>query len=853
MLTRLDRFAAQYLQFIGRLQVLNRTHRFRRGGLRVRAAQRLFLLIIVVALCLPGASVAVTAADEAVGPPFLDAFYGAADGVTACSVEAEGARLVSWSASELGATSSTPQDSHATGFIAPPMDLSYLAVESYPGRLSASDTITETFDWRDRGGVNYVTPVRNQASCGACYAFAGLGNIESKALIDGVTPAPDYSENHAKDCTWFSSNIPGAGGCTGGNYNMLANLYSKAGTVNETDDPYTAADGACQSPAGPYQTTLLGWQMLSGPMAPPTMTVKQALVDNGPLYSAFYTGDIRAPAWDATFDAYDGSTVLNYTGDVTDTNHAVLIVGWDDTAVHSGGQGAWIVKNSWGTAWGDNGYFMIAYDSAGIGTYAAYVTDWQPYDANGGIWYYDEGGWTGYTGYGASPTAWGLNVFTATQQTNATHVEFWAPDAMSDVDISLYDTFDGSTPSGLLWQSNDHMYPAAGYYSVPITAPVQVAPGDTVVAAVRFTAQNTTKPIPTDRYGPVSGNSYTSLNGVIYVDSTYDIGIRLRTSTTPADLALTKEVLGANFGPGDPITFTLTMENTGTGPAKSPVLTDTMPSEVVNTAVTSTVLITQTGTQDYVWQVAPLGPGETGIITITGELAGGTAEGEAFENEATVYDPQDGRLTNNTSSVQIGLKQVFLALVLRSYPPLQERTFYSTGDTVVFEGRPSTPMGGDDYLHAGYGLNGCPARVDGVKVARTLVQFDFSTLPASYVQRATLNIRESGSCYFKGAANPTLTSYRVSSPWSEGTVTWNTAPAPAEAYGSVTVAYTDGSWDWYEIDVTDLVNQWLQGTPNNGLMLRGHEAYDDNSIILSFRAHGTGYGPYLAVEYYGEP
>jgi uncharacterized repeat protein (TIGR01451 family) len=823
--------------------MLNRTHRSWRGWLRVPAAKRLYPLIIVAALCLPGASVAISAADRArPEPPSLGAFYGVSDGVTTCSVEADGARLVSAPA---------PPDSHATGFIAPPMDLSYLMVESLPGRLSASAYMTETFDWRDWGGVNYVTPVLDQSTCGACYAFAALGNIESKALIDGVTPPPDYSENHAKDCTWFSANVPGAGGCTGGNYPMLANLYSKAGTVNETDDPYMLTDGACQSPTGPYQTTLLGWQLLSGPTAPPTMTVKQALVDNGPLYSAFYTGDVRAPAWDATFDSYDGSTVLNYTGDVTDTNHAVLIVGWDDTAVHSSGQGAWIVKNSWGTAWGDNGYFMIAYDSAGLGTYAAYMTDWQAYDANGGIWYYDEGGWTGYTGYGTT-TAWGLNVFTATQQTNVTRVEFWAPDTMPDVDIALYDTFDGSAPSGLLWQSNDHTYPTAGYYSVPVTAPLQVAPGDTVVAVVQFTAQNMTKPIPTDHYGPVSGNSYTSLNGGIFVPSIYDIGIRLRTSTMPADLELTKEVLGADFGPGDQITFTLTIENAGTGPANSPVLTDTMPSEVVNTAFTSTVLITQTGTQDYVWQVAPLGVGETGIITITGELAGWTAEGEAFENEATVHDPEDGRLTNNTSSVQIGQRYVFLPLVLRGYPPLQERTFYSTGDTVVFVGRPTTPMGSSDYLHAGYGLDGCPSEVDDVKVARTLVQFDLSTLPASYVQRATLNVKEQGYCGWENASNPTITSYQVSSPWSETTVTWNTAPSPAEAYGAATVAHSDGSWDWYEIDVTDLANRWLQGTPNYGLMLRGYEASDANSIIVSFWAQGTGYGPYLVVEYYGE-
>ena len=170
----------------------------------------------------------------------------------------------------------------------------------------------------------------------------------------------------------------------------------------------------------------------------------------------------------------------------------------------------------------------------------------------------------------------------------------------------------------------------------------------------------------------------------------------------------------------------------------------------------------------------------------------------------------------------------------------------------MFEGRPTTPMGSDNYLHAGYGLSDCSAEVDNVKVARTLVQFDLSTLPASYIKRATLNIKEIGYCGWEGAAYPAITAYRVAGTWNADTVTWNTAPVPADGFGSATINHNDGSWDWYEIDVTGLVNQWLQGTPNYGLMLRGHEANDSNANIVSFLAYGTGYGPYLVVEYYGE-
>ena len=89
----------------------------------------------------------------------------------------------------------------------------------------------------------------------------------------------------------------------------------------------------------------------------------------------------------------------------TATNHAVLIVGWDDSLSHAGGTGGWIVKNSWGTNWGgtagygsEKGYFTIAYGSANIGYYASVIVGGQDYDPAGGIFYYDEGGFTDYWG-----------------------------------------------------------------------------------------------------------------------------------------------------------------------------------------------------------------------------------------------------------------------------------------------------------------------------------------------------------------------------------------------------------------------------------------------------------------------
>jgi C1A family cysteine protease len=116
--------------------------------------------------------------------------------------------------------------------------------------------------------------VRNQGSCGSCYAFASIANIESRLLIAGE-PAYDFSENNAKECNWRELNsYRGYGSCDGGNYNMFASLFSQEGVVLETCDPYVADDVVCSS-ACPYQQTLLDWRIISGNVVPNADVLKQ--------------------------------------------------------------------------------------------------------------------------------------------------------------------------------------------------------------------------------------------------------------------------------------------------------------------------------------------------------------------------------------------------------------------------------------------------------------------------------------------------------------------------------------------------------------------------------------------------
>jgi len=159
-----------------------------------------------------------------------------------------------------------------TGFRPPEMDLSHLTGQRAPDEfLAQAEALPASWDWRTN---SKVTSVKQQGDCGSCYAFAAIGNIESKMLIDGAAtlPDPDYSENNAKECNWRELNnygCPGdcSGSCDSGTYDMLASLFSQKGVVLESCDPYVPVDVDCEVTC-PYQITLLDWRLICSDVIP---------------------------------------------------------------------------------------------------------------------------------------------------------------------------------------------------------------------------------------------------------------------------------------------------------------------------------------------------------------------------------------------------------------------------------------------------------------------------------------------------------------------------------------------------------------------------------------------------------
>ena len=216
--------------------------------------------------------------------------------------------------------------------------------------------LPSSLDWRNNGG-NFVSPVRDQGSCGSCWAFASVAALESRVMsaINNPKVSVDLSEQILLSCS-------GAGDCDNGGYVSSASDYLVGtGTGTEICYKYTAGDGSCATACNnweSYASKLGDWQYITSGNAT-VSAIKNAIYTHGPVI-----------AWFKVYkDLYSyKSGVYSYTSGSFVGNHFVLIVGWDDSTQ------SFIVKNSWGTKWGKKGYFNISYNEVNGTTQFGYWT-----------------------------------------------------------------------------------------------------------------------------------------------------------------------------------------------------------------------------------------------------------------------------------------------------------------------------------------------------------------------------------------------------------------------------------------------------------------------------------------------
>jgi len=214
---------------------------------------------------------------------------------------------------------------------------------------AAETILPKRYDWREH---HAVSGVRDQGQCGSCWAFSMTQALESQVMIASKSSEdPKLSEQVMVSCS-------GVGSCNGGKMN--ASFIQTVGLPPESDYPYTATDGSCSAAKSGWRQRahrIGSWYSVPHNLA----AVKSALVIHGPLP---ITLDLRKD-----MKYYESGVYTYIKGDDwgcggKDSSgrdndewgwHAVLLVGYDDAEQY------FIVKNSWGTGWGENGYFRIAY------------------------------------------------------------------------------------------------------------------------------------------------------------------------------------------------------------------------------------------------------------------------------------------------------------------------------------------------------------------------------------------------------------------------------------------------------------------------------------------------------------
>ena len=384
-----------------------------------------------------------------------------------------------------------------TGYIPDPIDFSHLI--DNPPKLKnifgkVGNALPASYDLRNE---NRLTNVKNQNPFGTCWTFAASGAMESNYLTQKLSKLgdnPDLSELHM---AWFVYHDPEPGSSftittsqfgngtlgLGGNSSMSTAYLSRlAGAVNESSLPYSTAgtnaksaenilsealSGKKPSDYYPRALRLLEKYDLGDVTSDNRDIIKQLIMQYGAVQISYYAGEGSVSSSGGSVAYFDNSQA-----DYTD--HAVLLVGWDDNFsvdnfanAKPSKNGAWLVRNSWGENWpnyNSDGYFYMSYEQY-IGEGALYIVAED--DETLKHYGYDALGRTGYFSYKDVPT-WSANIFQSERENEVLkEIGFYTVDNNVDYEIYIYTlgTEKPSSPIGTLvaQQSGTHVF--SGYHS----------------------------------------------------------------------------------------------------------------------------------------------------------------------------------------------------------------------------------------------------------------------------------------------------------------------------------------------------------------------------------------------------
>jgi C1A family cysteine protease len=360
------------------------------------------------------------------------------------------------------------------------------------------------YDLRDH---DKVTEVRNQGSCGACWAFSAMAAVESTLKPDETR---DFSEQHLNSMHGFD--YPE---CEGGNSWMSAAYLTRwDGPINESDMifPYAAAVSASTA----YAAQKHAQEIVFLPQR------RSGLDNDNVKYYVTQVGAVEASfVYKGGF--YDsGKASYYYNGDNEADNHMIAIVGWDD-AYSAGnftstppGDGAFIAKNSWGPDWGKSGYFYISYYDVSLSDFVSYagIEETNNYTVN---YQYDPLGWVGSWGLPGT-TCWGANIFTARSSQPLRAVGFYTTDVNTKYKIYVYTGVASAKPrSGTLAAVLSGSEARPGFHTVALNAGVPLSGGERFSVVIQFVNSSDEYPLAVEFYYDGYSSAATSHAGESFI------------------------------------------------------------------------------------------------------------------------------------------------------------------------------------------------------------------------------------------------------------------------------------------------------------------------------------------------
>lgn len=405
-------------------------------------------------------------------------------------------------------------DGYGLGYIPPLVDLSHLKGQNLTLAMPLN-SFPSSYDLRNVSGK--LPPVRNQGSCGSCWAFASYGSLES---VLRPAEAWDFSEMDM-NCSHGFNWLP----CEGANqYVAMAYLARWDGPVMESCYPYNPPNCTNPRPSCPLQK-----QVTEVIFLPPRSSslsndnIKQMVTTYGAVYTSFY--------WNSS--DYRSATASYYYSGPNNSNHAVCIVGWDDNYSKDNfsstppGDGAFIIRNSWGSGWGEGGYFYISYYDSKVGKSDAVFSGAQSAGTYDRCYDYDPLGWVSNVGYGSN-TAWGANIFTAVADEPLVAASFYVASTNSPYELYIYRNCTSGPRTGSLSSTKTGTIATPGYVTITLDTPVSLSTGEKFSVVVKLTTPGYNYPIPFEY--PISGyssaatassgQSYMSSNGSSWTDMT---------------------------------------------------------------------------------------------------------------------------------------------------------------------------------------------------------------------------------------------------------------------------------------------------------------------------------------------